>query len=401
MTDTTQNLAAASLTFSVLSFLLMVGVLVLFLFPDFTSTLKSGMSRAETSGFGASFRVVSAFLGAFSPDITLLSGFVSDIMNGSFRYSVTSFIGVLAVVLHWIVGGLVYGFSSSTPTATQVVDKAAEVATNVVKSIPGQVLGTGAVDMEKADTQASNVAKSILKKPGSVMSAISENIVNPAANLGNPEAPLQARPTRQSAMVATLKNQQMAAEGQTGPKPKGSSVMFDSASQTGRGKTGGAIPDYIQSRFNPCSIRGLGMFDISKSPMGMAALSSVFAVYLLDMFVDDKRSKKDIGVYLLFSGIVYGLNIFSYKEFQCYGDDYGAIAKSTFLPIVIGLASGAAGYSVLKTTFPGYLPLDAQNIGSPAQPGSYSQCQAPNDKDQFVCDAYKDGKRVSTTKLDM
>jgi hypothetical protein len=163
------------------------------------------------------------------------------------------------------------------------------------------------------------------------------------------------------------------------------------------GQVGGAIPAYIQANFNPCSIRGLGMFDISQSPMGIAALSSVFAVYLLDMFVDDKRSKKDIGVYLLFSAGVYGLNLFAYKEFQCYGDTYGSVAKATILPLIVGLAAGSAGFSVLKTTFPSYLPLDANNIGSPAQPGKFAQCSPPNDQDQFVCDAYKDGKRISTS----
>lgn len=142
------------------------------------------------------------------------------------------------------------------------------------------------------------------------------------------------------------------------------------------------------------------MFDISKSPMGMAALSSVFAVYLLDMFVDSKRSQKDIGVYLLFSGVVYFLNLFAYKEFSCYGTTYGEVAKSTILPVVIGLTSGAVGFTVLKNSFPGYLPLDANTIGSPAQPGGrHATCAPPNDKDQFVCDMYKDGKRVSTTEV--
>jgi hypothetical protein len=140
------------------------------------------------------------------------------------------------------------------------------------------------------------------------------------------------------------------------------------------------------------------MFDISKSPMGMAALTSVFTVYLLDMYVGDKRSKTETGVYLLFSSVVYGLNIFAYKEFGCYGTTYGEVAKSTILPIIIGAAGGAAGYSVLQTSFPSFLPLDGQRIGSPASP-SMSTCNAPNDQDQFVCDAYKDGKRISTATV--
>ncbi len=378
MTDTTQNLAAASLTFSVMSFLMLLGVLVLFLFPDFTSTLKAGMAKAEGAGAGSSFKMLAAVLGAFSPDITLLSGFVSDILNGAFRFSATSLIGIGAVILHWIVAGLVHGFSGSAPTAVSSVAQA--VASTVTAQTPAAAvadfnLGTGA---EPAPKTTGFQPGRRVRAPGSVSTL----------SLGTPA--MGPRPTRAAASAARDAISRAAAPARR--------VSFgESASQTG----GAIVPDYIQAKFNPCSIRGLGMFDISKSPMGIAALSSVFAVYLLDMFVDEKRSKKDIGVYLLFSSVVYGLNLFAYKEFQCYGDTYGAVAKSTILPMVIGLASGAAGYSVLKTTFPAYLPLDAQNIGSPAQPGTYAQCQAPNDKDQFVCDAYKDGKRISTTKLDV
>lgn len=385
MTDTTQNLAAASLTFSVMSFLMLLGVLVLFLFPDFTSTLKAGMAKAEGAGAGSSFKMLAAVLGAFSPDITLLSGFVSDILNGAFRFSATSLIGIGAVILHWVVAGLVHGFSGSAPTAVSSVAQA--VASTVTAQTPAASvadfnLGTGAEPAPKT----TGFQPKRPRAPGSVSTL----------SLGTPA--VGPRPTRAAASAARDRISRATASSR--------SVTFDdSASQTGGVATvqaGGAIvPDYIQAKFNPCSIRGLGMFDISKSPMGIAALSSVFAVYLLDMFVDEKRSKKDIGVYLLFSSVVYGLNLFAYKEFQCYGDTYGAVTKSTILPMVIGLASGAAGYSVLKTTFPAYLPLDAQNIGSPAQPGTYAQCQAPNDKDQFVCDAYKDGKRISTTKLDV
>jgi hypothetical protein len=161
--------------------------------------------------------------------------------------------------------------------------------------------------------------------------------------------------------------------------------------------SGGALnlPD-----INPCAIRGLGMFDISKSPMGMAALTSVFTVYLLDMYVGDKRSKTETGVFLLFSSVVYGLNLFAYKEFKCYGATYGEIAKATILPVVVGLVGGASGYAVLNTHYSSFLPLDGQSINSPASPGGMTgQCSAPNDKDQFVCDAYKDGKRISTSTV--
>ena len=102
MVDTT-GLAAASLTFSVLSFVMLIITLIVFLFPDFSASIRAGISRASGSGGGffSNVKMVFALLGAFSPDITLLSGFVSDIVNGNFRYSVTSIIGIISVIVHW------------------------------------------------------------------------------------------------------------------------------------------------------------------------------------------------------------------------------------------------------------------------------------------------------------
>ena len=294
MVDTTQNLAAAALTFSVLSFVVLVLSLTLTMFPDFSATIRSRFSGSSDS---STLKIVGAFAGAFSPDVTLLSGFISDIMNGSFRYSVTSLIGILSVILHWIVAGFVYGFPRLSTTAAAAASAASFL------------IGTG------EDTSTT---------------------------------------------------------------------------------TGGALPQYIEEKFNPCAVRGLGMFDIPQSPMGMAALSSVFIVYFLDMFVDDKRTKPVLAGYVGASGVLYALNLFAYKEFGCYGETYTDIAKKTVLPIIIGLVGGIVGYSVIKSTAPAFLPLDSQKVNSPSM-GAHGTCAPPNDQDQFVCDAYKDGKRVSTT----
>lgn len=347
MAETAINLAAASLTFSVLSFLLLIVGLFFFLFPDFSATIQSGLSIGGTSS--SSLRMVAAFLGAFSPDITLLSGFVSDIMNGSFRYSVTSLIGIGGVVLHWLIAGLLYGF----------------------KAVPGVPGAVAAVATAAA-------------APAAAVAAVTD-----ALGVGGPPSPLDLGARARSAS--------------RGFQPRGVRIRSRSGESTpeGWGGRGGAtIPQYIQDSFNPCSIRGLGMFDNTRSPMGMAALTSVFAVYLLDMTVGKKREMKDTGVYLLFSGVVYGLNLFAYKEFGCYGTTIGEIAKSTLLPIIVGAAAGIAGYATLSTTYPAYLPLDTARIGSPSLPGTYARCTPPNDQDQFVCDAYKDGKRISSAVVE-
>ena len=371
MADTTLNLAAASLTFSVLSFLMLVITLTFFLFPDFSATIRSGVSRlggvGEASGGASAFTTFAAFLGALSPDITLLSGFITDVINGTFRNSVTSLIGIGSVILHWLVAGMVHGYGAgSMPTV------AAETVTSIASSVApisaavDQLLGTGSENPTAPSSGTSGLFRR--RGPGSVSTMSTIEGASPVPS---------GRGSRTAALNSRL-----------GPAIPGARP---SRSVNLRGG-GGEIPSEMISKFNPCSIRGLGMFDIAKSPMGIAALSSVFAVYILDMTIDKKRDTKDIGVYLGFSGLVYLLNLYSYSSFKCYGDTFGSAAKASVLPLFVGLLGGTAGFFTLKYAFPSYLPLDATTVNSPSQP----TCAPPNDQDQFVCDAWKDGKKIST-----
>ncbi len=387
MADTSTSLAAASLTFSILSFLLLAIALVFFLFPDFSNTIRSGLSRVgSVDGGGSTLGMMGAFLGALSPDIALLSGFISDIMNGTFRYSVTSIIGVISVILHWIIGGLVHGFSSDTIGISNVASAVVSTASTAAE----QLMGTGA----EAAVAATNPPPRRRRGPGSMstMSSMPTPAMGPTSILRT--ANLNPRPATGSITGPTGSRMSRSTQGRLPARFREGGGEDDEDEQTGGGWV---IPTDISAKFNPCSIRGLGMFDVSKSPMGMAALSSVFSVYLLDMTVNSKRPTPDVLIYLTFSGVVYGLNLYAYSKFKCYGETFGEIAKSTVLPIIIGLAAGSSGFAVLQTTFPSYLPLDPKGMNSPAMPsGKHATCSAPNDQDQFVCDAYKDGKRITT-----
>lgn len=407
MADTSTNLAAASLTFSVLSFIMLAITLVFFLFPDFSSTIRSGLARTSSApGFGSSFKTFAAFLGALSPDITLLSGFVSDFINGSFRYSVTSLVGIAAVILHWVVAGLMYGFGGGTgPSA---ITAAATAFTSAASSsaVVDQLLGTGAETstggipaLATSSAGPSRVMKRNIRKvkaPGSISTMSSlPTVAELTERITEPTRTATINPRGSDILGETGSRKSRSTQGKTA---RFKDYITGGGEEEEEGQTGGAweIPDDVRASFNPCSIRGLGMFDISKSPMGMAALSSVFAVYLLDMTVNSKRSSKDVLVYLGFSGAVFGLNLFSYSTFKCYGSTFGEIAKSTIMPVILGLVAGSIGFATLKSTFPAYLPLDPHNMGDPALPSKHSTCAPPNDQDQFVCDAYKDGKRVSS-----
>ena len=372
MVDTT-GLAATSLTFSVLSFVMLIITLIVFLFPDFSASIRAGISRASGSGGGffSNVKMVFALLGAFSPDITLLSGFVSDIVNGNFRYSVTSIIGIISVIVHWgawrilrIFNFFSDGASPAASPAPAATDRAAAAATRIISAVVpsrAQKFGTGSVSVSSLTR---NIDKALKAAKGNSASQSGDAVsfLNP---LGE-DQPVSNR-TRSNAL------------GKVG----GEDIQ-----------TGGAwsMPPELASSFNPCAIRGLGMFDTTNSAMGMSALSAVWTVYMLDMVAGSKRTPGEIGGYVGFSAVVFGMNVYSYKTFQCYG----SLVMPMVLPIIVGLACGGIGYGVLRSSFPAYLPLDAQAINSPSAP-SQPSCAPPNDKDQFVCDAYKNGKRVTTS----
>jgi hypothetical protein len=348
-------------------------------------------------------------LGALSPDITLLIGFVSDIMNGSFRFSVTSLVGIFAVILHWIIGKYLFGY---TAPAAQAISQVATVVRDAVIQSPIQEVVNIAVGKDPAPAPARAPAPAPARAPAPApapapaMSLISGIRGNPAGATMIPSSSGQSstvrraindrvRPTRAAAVEATARMQrQRAAQGRN-RSPSGS------ASQTGSGESsvayhgeGGA--SYIQEKFNPCTIRGLGMFELTNSPMGMAALSSVFMIYLLDML--SKRSGSQVGIYISFATIVLGLNLYAYKEAKCVADtSVTGLLKGIALPTVLGLASGGIAYGVMKSNYPEFLPLDAEPYdGTPGK--KQAKCGKPSDN-EFVCDAYKDGKRISTTVL--
>jgi len=417
-------LAIASLTFSVLSFLVMVIGLVLVFYPGMRESLAGATSGMGSTGSGIldNLKIAGVLGGALSPDIVLLIGFISDLMNLKFRFSVTSIIGIIAVILHWVIGGSIFGFSKGltsavastasaitsavapkaptasaqlfgvgdgNPTAPSVsppAATAAAAATVAAPASPPGVLGAIAKPERLAATRKLTMPtgnKPPTRRPGSVSTGPDMGESAPAAAPASRTVSFAARPQRKTAAAATEANQKLAANKMTG---------------------GAALPDYITQKFNPCAIRGLGYFDISGSPMGMAALSAVFMVYLLDMTVGNKRSSAQAGGFAGFSIAVFLLNVYSYRELKCIdATSVTASLKALVLPLAVGLLSGTGGYYVLKNNYADFLPLDGTHFddgtggGTTPSPANRNQahCEAPNDQGEMVCEAYRDGKRVN------
>ena len=411
MGDTGVNIAIASLTFTVLSFLALVICLTLIFYPGLRESLTGVMSGVSPTGSGIldNLKIVGVLGGAVSPDIVLLIGFISDIMNLSFRYSVTSIVGILAVILHWIIGGTLFGFSKGVTSA--VASTASAVTSAIAQPAPAgpQLFGVGDPTaptvtppasppgllgaIAKPQRQAASrkltmpIGNKPPRRPGSVSTA---------PDMGETAAPSApetktasfARPTRAAATKSSDSTSKLAANKQLG---------------------GALLPDYITQKFNPCAIRGLGWFDIQGSPMGMAALSAVFMIYLLDMTVGNKRSAAQTGGYVGISAAVFLLNVYAYRELKCIdSSSVSATFKALALPLAVGLLSGTTGYYVMKNNYANFLPLDGTHFddgtgsssGSAGGSGSkQAHCNAPNDDGQMVCEAYQNGKKITSVPV--
>jgi hypothetical protein len=420
MVNSEVNLAIASLTFSVLSFLVMVIGLVLVFYPGLRESLSGATSGMASTGSGIldNLKIAGVLGGALSPDIVLLIGFISDLMNLKFRFSVTSIIGIMAVILHWVIGGSIFGFSKGVtsavastasaitaavapkpsaptssqlfgvgdenPTAPKSTPPAAAAAAAAVVAAPASppgLLGAIAQPQRQAKKFTVPTGNKPPRRPGSISTAPDMGDSAAASAPANRTVSFAARPQRKTAAAATEANQKLAANKMTG---------------------GAALPDYITQKFNPCAIRGLGYFDISGSPMGMAALSAVFMVYLLDMTVGSKRSSAQAGGFAGFSVAIFLLNVYSYRELKCVDTtSVTASLKALVLPLAVGLLSGTGGYYVLKNNYADFLPLDGTHFddGTETTPSpanrNQAHCQAPNDQGEMVCEAYRDGKRVN------
>ena len=409
--DPTVSLAAASLTFSVLSFITIVIGLLFLVFPGWLETIKTATSSvtgsSSSGGLLDSIKVFAVLGGALAPDIVLLIGFISDLMNMKFRFSVTSLIGIFAVIVHWGIGSLVFGSAGSG-----VLQQMSQAATNAAAAIapgpsapsisPGnptnpssQLLGVGTTAptvlsaLGKKAEKAKTDAEFATARAAALEKAATASSVGTPSTLDLNDSPdaAMARKTRSAAKKSAAATSKMAAQGKLG---------------------GAQLPSMIADKFNPCAIRGLGMFDIKGSPMGLAALAAVFSVYFLDMTAGKKRTTNQVGGYLGFSTLALLFNIYAYREFGCFQDpSMMGILKSSVFPLVTGFTIGGIGYSVLKSKYVDFLPLDGQVLDTGAATGSGSSiasdhkpsCSAPNDDDQMVCEAYQDGKRITSVGL--
>ena len=373
----------------------------------------------ETAGSAAlsGLSTIIVLLGVFLPEIAILAGFLSDLMNVRVRHMPTSAFGVLAAVVNWALALLIGPkpenssfFSlpsrnsvspSSSPEAAAIAKVGklfnAPAATLLGVSAPLASASSGITPTNNPTRTVQSAAQAATQviaaaNPAAPTPAITSRPDTPTPNLIRPAVAESAAPSRgRSRLVREIyEGDDDALSAWAGSNIPGAAARAGSAFPM----NGGArLADIVNDQFNPCAVRGLGTFDVSKRPMGIAVLACIFFVYLLDMTVNKKRTTGEQISYWLVAAGVLGANIYAYRTLGCV-DSW----LSVIVPLAVGLAVGGSAFAIYQRLGPEYLPMDAEapsDANGNAPTGEYSACASGNGGD-FICDAYLNGQRIGT-----
>jgi hypothetical protein len=336
-----------------------------------------GILKSLSAG-GVSLGTIMAAVVLFIPDTAVLGGFIADAVNAQFRYSIPSITGLLAAILNYLSTFLfgrdatetqyILGNPRGSPSAAGVVAQAANAVANVAAGAAGaaqqvaSIIGVGS-----APAAAPAAVDPVLPSARSVVGA-------------SPPASVVPRPPANAA-------------GASGLSVAPSDLSLGGGKR--RKQAGGARFDG-----NPSAILGIPLGSKAQ-PAGLVVLVTILVIYTMDA-VYGKRQGTAMILQIIIGAVTVGAYIFAYYSTEVFGKVTNGQITGWWrmsIPIIIGMACGMTGFYVMKTNYPGYLPLDPE--GSVTASGEYSRCAAgtggvgPNGGD-LVCDAYLNGERIGT-----
>jgi hypothetical protein len=422
--DSDTSLLKGAIAMSTITTILLVVLLAALFNPGLVEQIRNATAAGRAAGAPAipGLEILLATLGSVAPDIALISGYVGDIVAGGlgkFRYSLTSILAIVAVILNKLIWGL-----SELPGDYAALSSGAAAFTGA--SVASAAAGEGGVG---------EAVRSVISTAAAIPAVGTARSSGGSGDVFAPGRPAIRRRFGEISPLGSSLGLPSAALGPAGPRPTprgaaGLRTMSGSGDDTtmsggifGGGKkvqTGGAneISPEFARQAKPCVIRGLGFLDTQKSPMSIVVLVFIFFIYFLDMAVNLKRTGPEIAGNVFFGLFVLAINIYSFSVFNCYGATTGARVFSVVKAASIGVVFGGIVFAIYNYTEEGkqYLPVDPSPASlettlinpvlpakakkpkpSPEDVGSESQCAGPNADDQFVCDAYKNGKKITTT----
>jgi hypothetical protein len=198
--------------------------------------------------------------------------------------------------------------------------------------------------------------------------------------------------------------------------PAAAAAVVEPAVNPFRDAPGNPFAGGMRGGYIGCTVPGFESIESLYAPQGLVLPAAIF-MYLIMDFGTHRSASQNIGlgvilpaILVMHSAVMWGLG--------CFEKYYW---KSPFITIFAGFAVGAlcgiTGWGIVRSVAPDKLPTAAGGV-APSPPGSppnlgpggtspvglgstrtpgVGSCSAPNDQDQFVCEAYKNGKLITTT----
>lgn len=174
------------------------------------------------------------------------------------------------------------------------------------------------------------------------------------------------------------------------------------------------MPSSVLATGQGCTVPGFEALESIFAPQGIVLPVSIFTYFFID-FGTTRPPSENIGTAVLF-GVYLLTHIAVLWSSGCFSKYYWTSPFVTVgAGLLIGSVLGGISYGVVHAVAPNKLPsgnyvAPASSDGSTPKklvgPGgtllggatsSVGRCSAPNDQDQFVCEAYKNGQLVSST----
>lgn len=174
-------------------------------------------------------------------------------------------------------------------------------------------------------------------------------------------------------------------------------------------------PTSILSTGAGCTVPGFEALESVFAPQGIVLPASIFTYFFID-FGLNRPPSENIGTAVLF-GVYLITHIAVLWSSNCFVKYYWTNPIITILlGLLIGGALGSIGYGVVRVISPQKLPSSTDVSVTDSEPtkkiigpggtlvgsmsSSVGRCSPPNDQDQFVCEAYKNGQLISSTLSD-
>jgi hypothetical protein len=159
-----------------------------------------------------------------------------------------------------------------------------------------------------------------------------------------------------------------------------------------------------------CTVPGFESLESFFSPQGVVLPASIFTYLLIDLGIH-RPSSQNIGTGVLMVVFIL-IQAFVMSKNGCFAPNvyYFGTIGSVLIAVLVGAFCGTMGWVGVRFTAPSKLPSSAGSIspssvtqkavnplGSKSGTPDVGTCSPPNDQDQFVCEAYKDGEVVTST----